>query len=141
MDGRHCSECARKNHGFNPTSYDTINFTGSSYLHGKYLKHTQFNSGSGVISVYTSSDYADYRNCILISIHSGSVDITNGIAVSVVWNAYQHLGDTSINGVQLHQCFENKVVKLDDLSKVHGYCTNSFTSPTGYCVDCGKLIL
>jgi hypothetical protein len=140
MDGHHCSECAQKNHGFNPNIYDTINFTGSSYLLGKYLKHAQFMSGSGAISVYASSDYDDYRNCLLISINSGSVDIANGVAVSAVWNAYQFLGDTSINGVYSHPCFENKVVKLDDLSKTHGYCTNSFSIPNGYCVDCGKLI-
>ena len=140
MDGLHCSECAQKNHGFNPSIFNTINFTGSSYLLGKYNKHTVFNSGSGVISVYTSSNYTDYRNCLLISIHSGSVDIRNGTADSVVWDACQYLGDTYINGVYSHRCFENKVVKLYDLSKVHGYCTNSFSTTTNRCVDCGKAI-
>jgi hypothetical protein len=141
MDGQHCSECAQKNHGFNPIIYDTINFTGSGYLLGKFYKHTQLTIGSGPISVYASSDYDDYRNCLLISINSGSVDITNGVAVSAVWNAYQFLGDTSINGVYSHQCLENKVVKLDVLSKTHGYCTNSFSSTPSVCVDCGKQIL
>jgi len=140
MDGLHCSECAKKNHGYKPEDYGSIDFTSGSAMEIKFKKHTTYPTVSGIISVYTSSSDKEYNNLIIASIYSGSVYVRNGNIDYALWYVSDYLGDTYINTSQSHKCFENKVVKLTDLTRTHGYCTNSFSSHQGNCVDCNKII-
>lgn len=140
MDGLHCPECAKTHHGFNPEDYDSIDYTNGTYYYGKFVKHTTIPTSSGIVSVFTCSDAASYNRLLIASIYSGSVCVTRGKVDYALWFVSDYLGDTYINQHPTNHCFENKVVKLHDITRTHCYCTNSISTNRTFCVHCNKMI-
>jgi len=92
----YCSDCAAKR-GYLQVVDSTNDFTGSigSYLHNKFSKHTTIPiPGIGIVSIFNSSDYDTYKEYILDTSNSGSVEIDDQNRVNVVWVAHKQIGQT-----------------------------------------------
>lgn len=118
-----------------------INLTGSSYLLSKFYKHTLPPISNNLISVFDSSDYNDYRDYVLNTSASGSVEIDSKNRMNVVWVAGKHTGFTFQNGIPQIPNDSVKVVLHSDENKIHAYPTGSIDFSSAKCINCGRDIV
>lgn len=120
------------------------NFSGSvgSYLFGKFIKHTQANQyTNGIVSIFDRSDYDNYKNYIIDSYSSGSVEVDARNRVNIIWFANKPTGYTLNNGQTSHINDGVKLVLHNDANKIHAYPTGSFGFLHGNCSNCGQPVV
>jgi hypothetical protein len=122
----------------------STDFTGSvgCYKFDKYSKHTSLPSATtGTVSVFDNSDYDTYKNYIIDTANSGSVEIDDMNRINLIWFANKNTGQSFIHG-----CFDQntdgiKLVLHDDNQKIHPYPTSSFGFSNTSCDNCSKSIM
>lgn len=123
-----------------PNHAETDNFTGSQYTLRKFLKHTMPHYGMDINSVFSTTDYDTYKDYMINTQESGSVEFDKDGRKNIVWVAGYQNGITYINGVPALPNDAVKVVLPDDINKIHCYPTSSFAMSLQTCNDCGKSI-
>jgi hypothetical protein len=135
----YCHSCARKR-GY-LSSMQTGSLTNTSYQLGKYIKHTNPDPKYNVQSVFNSSSTQAYRDYIVSSSLSGSVEIDDQGRRSVIWGAGKEIGFRYENGALKHPEDVVKVVLSTHSGSIHAYSQSSTQFGTARCVDCGDPVL
>ena len=118
----------------------TQNLTGSQYQLDKYIKHTAPTGTYGLNSVFDVGDYPSYRDYVIHTQASGSVEVDGGGRVNVLWCAGKATGLTFTNGVPVSPTDAVKVV-LHNGPKVHAFPTGSMVFGSATCSNCGAAIV
>lgn len=140
MSQFYCHNCAEAMGYLKPVDTN-INLTGSSYQLSKFYRHTLPPNTNDLISIFDSSDYNDYREYVLNTAASGSVEIDSKNRMNVVWVAGKHTGFTFQNGVSKIPNDAVKVVLHTDENKIHAYPTGSIGFSIAQCIICGRDII
>lgn len=118
----------------------STNFTASVVTLQKFYKHTVPPSSGSVISVFDQPDYDIYKNYIINTSASGSVERDDQGRINIVWSAGQQTGYTYDNGVLLGPTDGLKLVLHTNSNKIHAYPTGSVGFINRICAECGKSI-
>lgn len=114
-----------------------FNYTGSIVQLAKFIKHTMPTASHKINSVIQSNDYNQFKNYMVNSICSGSVEIDNQGRMNIVWVAGEKTGATYLNGSFLTDNNSVKVVKSWDCNEIHGYPTSSSDLELKIYSNCG----
>jgi hypothetical protein len=140
----YCCQCGIKLGYINAIDHYT-DFTGSvdSYLFDKYLKHTSqpLTSSLGANSIFKDSDYDTYKNYIIDTAKSGSVEVDNENRINLIWFANEETGQSFINGQFEQKTDSVKLVLHNNEQKIHAFPTSSFGLSTQYCSKCNAPII
>jgi hypothetical protein len=143
MTKHYCRNCGQ-NLGHIQYVDPITDFTGSvgSYKFDKYLKHISLPVvGSGTISVFNNSDYNAYKNYIIDTAISGSVEIDDMGRTNLIWFANKQTGQT-YQQRQFDQFTDGvKLVLHKDDQKVHAFPTGSHGFQRAVCDNCGNSII
>ncbi|HAQ71563.1 MAG TPA: hypothetical protein DCR48_11370 [Flavobacteriales bacterium] len=71
-----------------------LNYTGSIVQLDKFIKHTMPTASYKINSVFQTNDYDQFKNYMVNSICSGSVEIDNLGRMNIVWVAGEKTGTT-----------------------------------------------
>lgn len=115
-------------------------FTGSvgSYKFDKYFKHTSLPvSASSVISVFDQTDYDTYRDYIISTAISGSVEIDDKGRTNLIWFAKKPTGQATQLGQPNQSTDGVKLVLHDNPLKIHAFPTGSSGFSSAKCDGCG----
>lgn len=134
-----CHECGA-NHGY-LESVHTGSLTETDYQLAKYMKHTVPDSKYAVQSVFTSGTTEKYRDYIVSSALSGSVEIDDRGRTSIIWAAGKEIGFKYQDGVLQHPEDVVKVVLSTDSGKVHAYSQSSTQFASASCSDCSGSVI
>jgi len=116
-----CHECSQKL-GYLDSIPLTANLTGSQYQVGKFFKHTVSSITSDYISVFNSKDYDAYKNYVINTAASGSVQIDVKGRINVIFYAGQQTGYSVKDGNVIYPQLEGvKLVKTDARDEMHCY--------------------
>jgi len=141
MEDYYCHKCSVELGHLNSGSVDHINFTGSSYQLGKYLKHTLPPTQSGLISVFDDPEYSAYSSYTINTLASGSTQFDQHHRKNVIWYASESVGITYQDGVPHCPADTIKVVLSHDDNKIHTFPVNSGDLITKTCKRCGTNVL
>lgn len=140
MSKYYCHECALKLGLI--TNHDNTNFTGSfSPQLEKFIKHTQPLHYYNINSIFDKIDYLDYKDYIVNTLASGSVEIDNKNRTNIVWVAGKTTGVAIINNQLDIPVDAVKVVLQDDVLKIHAFATGSLGLRQETCIECGCIIV
>lgn len=139
MNKYYCHKCSAEKGYLN--SVDQLNFTGSSYQLEKFLKHTVPKSQSGLLSVFDSGCYNQYKDHIVNTMVSGSTEIDDYNRKNIVWFAGDSNGITYRDGNVEMPTDSIKVVLSDIDNKIHAYPTSSNEIQKQKCDECGNDII
>ena len=139
MSKYYCHKCAEAL-GFLPTKIE-MNYTGSLVQIDKFIKHTMPSTTYKINSIFNTNDYAKFKNYIINTIHSGSVEIDSNGRINIVWIAGEKTGATYINGSFLTDNNSVKVVKSWDCNEIHSFPTSSADLELKKCSNCGGELL
>lgn len=117
------------------------NLTGSVVTLQKFYKHTVPSSAPGIISTFEQPDYQTYKDYIVNSSASGSVERDDRGRVNIVWCAGRQTGFTYINGVLQSPTDGVKLVLHTDRARMHAYPTGSVGFAFQVCANCGRPII
>ncbi|HLZ15578.1 MAG TPA: hypothetical protein VKQ08_00975, partial [Cyclobacteriaceae bacterium] len=108
----------------NPGGIDHLNFTGSTYQLGKFVKHTLPPTHSGLVSIFSDPSYSNYKNYIVNTVASGSTEFDQYHRKNIIWYAARENGVSFLNGIPRNT---TDIVKV-----VLPLCTTRFiaTQPT-----------
>lgn len=140
MSTYYCHSCAIRLRYLQPLTPET-NLTGSVYSLRKYFKHTVPPASERVISVFDEPDYDTYKNYVVTTLASGSVEIDSYGRVNVLWIAGKTTGFTFINGVLQGPTDAVKVVLHTDPESIHAFPTGSVEFVAETCPECGNPIV
>ncbi len=135
----YCHKCA-ESLGYLPTNTE-LNYTGSLVQLDKFIKHTMPTASYKINSVFQTNDYDQFKNYMVNSICSGSVEIDNLGRMNIVWVAGEKTGATYLNGSFLTDNNSVKVVKSWDCNEIHGYPTSSADLELKICSNCGGKVV
>lgn len=141
MNQYYCHECALLLGKYTPLANDTLNFTSSYYQLEKFIKHTIPINDEGIVSVFDNPEYEQYKQFIVTTSASGSVEIDNFGRSNIIWFAGYDVGITYENGLFQTTTNTIKVVLHDNELKIHSFPVESFNYETKKCEHCGKIIL
>lgn len=120
-------------------------FTGSvgSYLFSKFLKHTTLPViGSSIVSVFdNATNYDIYKDYLIDTANSGSVEIDEKNRINLIWFANKQTGQTFKNGKFNYLTNGVKLVLHNDIEKIHPFPTSSHGFLNEFCNSCGKPIV
>ncbi|MEI6122331.1 MAG: hypothetical protein WCQ95_01760 [Bacteroidota bacterium] len=136
MSNYYCHQCAEIL-GFLPAN-NVLNYTGSAVQLDKFIKHTMPTASYKINSIFQSNDYVQYKDYMVNSICSGSVEIDNFGRMNIVWIAGEKTGATYITGSFITDNNSVKVVKSWDCNEIHGYPTSSDDLELKICSNCGR---
>lgn len=139
MNKYYCHKCSSEK-GF-LSSVDNFNFTGSSYQLDKFLKHTVPNNQTGLLSVFDSGCYDQYKNHIVNTMASGSTEIDDSNRKNIVWFAGSNKGLSFRDGTLEMATDSVKVVLYDNDYKIHAFPTSSNDIQQMKCEECGNDII
>jgi len=134
-----CHKCSITN-GIIPGKLDDFNPTGSTYQLEKFVKHTLPPTASGTISVFNQDENKKFKDYLVNTLVSGSLEIDKKGRTNIVWIAGENTGFKYQDGE--FQCNTDavKVVLHNDELKIHGYPTGSAELTTKICEICGDKI-
>ena len=135
MSNYYCHNCAEIL-GLLPVNV-VSNYTGSFVQLDKFIKHTMPTTSFIINSIFQSNDYVQYKDYMVNSILSGSVEIDNLGRMNIVWIAGEKTGATYVNGSFITDNNSIKVVKSSDCNEIHGYPTSSADLELKICSNCG----
>lgn len=125
---------------YNPAS--SGNLFQNSYQLEKYIKHTAPTSAShNFNSVFTDPSTVAYKDYIVSTVNSGSVEVDNRNSVNITWVASKDTGMSFKNGSFHSKTDAVKVVFHDNQFKIHAYPIPSTGVLRKKCNICGKLTL
>ena len=139
MNEYYCHKCA-ESLGFLPTKIE-MNYTGSLVQLDKFIKHTMPSTTYKINSIFNTNDYDKFKNYIIDTIHSGSVEIDSCGRMNIIWIAGEKTGATYINGSFLTDNNSVKVVKSWDCNEIHCFPTSSADLEFKKCSNCGGDLL
>ena len=141
MNTYFCFSCARSRGLIHDYKNQTVNLTGDSYLLGKFLRHTEPVTDSGVVSVYNDPTYENYEGLTISGSASGAVEIDHRGRQNSIFYAGRDIGATYRDGV--FQCPADcvKVVISHDTGKLHSFPVESQPLQSARCADCGAPII
>ncbi len=143
MNKYFCRECG-KELGYINYVDPSLDFTGSidSYKFKKYLKHTSLPDKTyGLVSVFECADYKIYKNYIIDTANSGSVEIDDKNNVNLIWFANKQTGQL-FKQEQYEQDTDGvKLVLHCNEEKIHPFPTSSFGFRSVLCDKCNKSII
>lgn len=117
------------------------NLSGSDYQLDKFLKHTAPSTVyPGVNSIFDNPTYDSYKDFIVTTLASGSVQIDDYGRTNMVWYAGSGIGATYEDGAFTTHTDSVKVVLHDDELKIHAFPTASNVLESKTCLSCGKEI-
>jgi hypothetical protein len=123
------------------TPVDPIaNFTGSVDTLQKFYKHTVPPSSGSIISIFDQPDYENYKNYIVNTWASGSVELDDQGRINIVWFAGCQTGLTFNNGILQGSADGVKLVLHNNPARIHAYPTGSVEFVNRCCTWCGRLI-
>jgi len=135
-----CNQCAREL-GQLPTINTEQSFTGSGivgdYLFDKYVRHTQFPTGDGFVSIYRDTSYDTYKEYAIISAASGSIEIGDDGKKAMLWWAKEDIGDAIHNQIPVAYNNMVKLVLYENKNKIHHFPTSSLSAHEFKCLKCG----
>jgi len=135
----YCHECGVQLGLLQP--FDPItNVTGSVYTLQEYHKHTLPPSSPKLISIFDKPDYDNYKNYIVDTSASGSVERDDQGRINIVWAAGHQTGFTYLNGNLLGPTDGVKLVLHTSTGSIHAYPTGSVGLISRLCANCGKSI-
>ncbi|MBU2507054.1 MAG: hypothetical protein KJ799_10070 [Bacteroidetes bacterium] len=140
MPKYYCHECSIKRKLLDE-NYPLTNLTGSSDQLGKFIKHTSPTQSYDVNSIFNDKDYSDYKNYIINTLASGSVEVDDYNRKNIVYCAGKTIGFTFIKGSIQIPADAVKVVLHQDDYKIHSYPTSSIGFMNEICSNCGKSII
>jgi hypothetical protein len=135
----YCHKCSAEKGFLN--SVDNLNFTGSSYQLDKFLKHTVPSNQSGLLSVFDSGSYDQYKNHIVNTMASGSTEIDSHNRKNIVWFAGSNNGLSFKDDTLEMPTDSVKVVLSDNDDKIHAFPTSSNDIQHKKCDECGSDII
>lgn len=142
MEDYYCHSCSVKCGFLNPGSVDHFNFTGSTYLLDKFVKHTIPPKSGNLVTIFSDPSYEAYKNYTINTMASGSTMIDQMGRKNIIWYASKDIGLTFLNGVPHTGSTDVvKVVLSDDSTKIHTFPTTSENIITGTCKTCGTNVL
>ena len=139
MNIYYCHECSVLL-GILPGKIDDFNPTGSIKQLEKYYKHTVPSNDRGINSIFDLTDNKKYKDYLINTLVSGSVEIDEKDNTNVVWIAGRKTGFTLKNGKFYCKDDSVKVVYHDDKIRIHGFPTGSAKISEGFCLMCGGKI-
>lgn len=140
MPKYYCHECSIKLKLLND-KYPITNFTGSSEQLEKFIKHTSPTQSYDINSIFNDKSYDNYRDYIVNTLASGSVEIDNQNRKNIIYCAGKNIGFTNISGSIQIPTDAVKVVLYQNDYKVHSYPTGSAGFVNVLCDNCGKNII
>lgn len=141
MSTYYCHSCARDRRLVHDHQNQTVNLTGSNYLLGKFLKHTEPVTNSGVVSTYDDPTYKNYEGLTISGSASGAVEIDQRGRQNSIYYAGKDIGATYLDGVFQCPADAVKVVLTHDTGIMHSFPINSHDLQSTKCLDCGTPIL
>lgn len=139
MNKYYCHKCSAEKGYLN--SVENLNFTGSSYQLSKFLKHTVPSTQNGLLSVFNSGCYGQYKNYIVNTMASGSTEIDDYGRKNIVWFAGSNTGLSYRDGNLEMPIDSVKVVLSDSDSKIHAFPTSSNEIHYKKCAECRNDII
>jgi len=136
----YCHECAKQLGYLQPVD-PNINLTGNDYLLSRFYKHTLPPTSNNLVGIFDQSDYNSYRDYIINTSASGSVEIDSENRVNVIWVAGKLTGFTFQNGILQIPCDSVKLVLHTDEGRIHAYPTGSAGFSSAKCKKCGRYIV
>jgi len=140
MSDYYCHNCGIELGIIQPLDPAT-NLTGSVVTLQKFYKHTVTPSSGSIISVFDQPNYENYKNYIINTAASGSVERDDQGRINIVWSAGHQTGYTYDNGVLQGPADGVKLVLHTDSDKIHAYPTGSVGFINRLCAKCGKSII
>lgn len=141
MEEYYCHKCSIDYGHLNTGSTEHINFTGSTYLLDKFIKHTLPPTQSGLISIFSDPTYSAYKSYVINTMASGSTMFDQFHRKNIIWYANQNNGITFLNGVVQDVTDVVKVVLSHDDNKIHCFPVKSTDLITKSCKICGTNVL
>lgn len=135
----YCHECS-VNAGYLQNVNSEINFTGSSYQLDKFLKHTLPSESTNYYTIFDSQEYDNYKDGVINTIASGSVEIFNG-QKNIVYAAGKIIGVAYNYGQMQYPVDAFKLVLYENEERVHLYPSGSAGFTNATCELCGKAIV
>ncbi|MDP7026631.1 MAG: hypothetical protein QGI16_06845 [Candidatus Marinimicrobia bacterium] len=105
------------------------------------MKHTLPNTQNGLLSVFDSGSYDHYKDYIVNTMASGSVEIDSNNKTNVVLYAGKNTGVSYLNGNVISPPDTIKVVLSQNENKIHAYPTSSNDIKQETCQNCGAMII
>lgn len=138
----YCHPCAQAL-GYMPSHSSDEDFTGSlgSYTLDKYIKHTSPYLGTDTVSIFSDPDYDSYKNHIVNTQASGSVEFDSKGRKNIVWMAGMNIGFTFQNNGVVIPNDSVKVICTDSIYRIHAYPTSSVAMRLNHCDRCGCPVL
>lgn len=135
----YCHRCAAKQ-GYigSPPKADP---TGTKYQLAKYVKHTSPSTASTPVGVFDDANLATYKDYIVNSALSGSVEVDSSGRTNIIWYAGGQIGLTFKNGNPILPNDTVKAVLFHDESRFHCYSISSGHYSRATCLLCGRLVL
>jgi hypothetical protein len=140
MSTHYCHECAITLGHLRPLEPAT-NLTGSINTLKKYFKHTVPPASGSVISVFDQPDYDAYKDYVVTTLASGSVEVDSSGRYNILWVAGKQTGFTFINGVAQGPTDAVKVVLHTNPESIHAFPTGSVEFISATCARCGNPIV
>jgi len=140
MPKYYCHECAIKLNLLS-NNYPVTNFTGSSEQLRKFIKHTTPTQSYDINSIFNDKTYSNYKDYIVNTLASGSVEIDDKNRKNIVYCAGKNIGFTYISGSIQIPTDAVKVVLYHNSYKIHSYPTGSAGFVNNVCDNCGKNII
>jgi len=140
MTKYYCHECSIEL-GFLIDNAPTTNFTGSSEQLEKFIKHTTPTQSYDINSIFNDKSYSNYRDYIVNTLASGSVEIDDQNRKNIVYCAGKNIDFTNISGSIQIPTDAVKVVLHQNSYKIHSYPTGSAGFVNSTCDKCGKNII
>ena len=135
----HCAiKAGEKPYSPNPN----FNYTGSADKLKKFIKHTNPTGSFDIVSTFDQKDYNSYKDYIVNTQASGSLEINDQNKRNIVWVAGKNTGLTFDNRNNLIIPADAvKVVLYLDQNKIHAFPTQSSGFQTAICELCGKPLI
>ena len=110
------------------------------YLRDKFEKHTIENLvNDGVVSVYNNSDYENYKSFTIETFVSGAIEVDSFYRKNIVHYYEMSVGSVYNNGDFISdRCNYVKVVKFDQIARIHSYPTISTDLLNVRCAECNR---
>ena len=117
------------------------NLTGSQYQVENFLKHTVPSTSASTTGVFADSSYTAYRNYLISSSASGSIEVDDSGRTNAVWYAGKEIGASWVDGKPVLPNDAVKLVLIHDHGKVHGFSSSSVDYSGQLCDHCKKPVL
>jgi hypothetical protein len=117
-----------------------VTLTGTSYQLEKFIKHTAPTRGYSLNSVFSESSYEQYRDYVVTTTVSGSVQIDDWGRTNLLYVAGSGIGATYENGHLSIPADTVVVVFHDNAWKIHAFPAGSDSFQHSICQNCGAPI-